>query len=112
MEGPTNKLIILSIARKLAVKLTLIAALLSASVVVYGQGRFWGRLGNGDTVWLWCSPGGNHWTRCDTGSCPTGQSCPCYECTTSDCQASANYWCASGGNPCPDCAALEEGPVN
>lgn len=111
MEEPTRKRIILSIARKLTVKLILITALLSASVAVYAQGRYWGKLQNGDTVWLWCSPAGNHWTVCATGTCPTGQSCPCYECPTSDCQQSADHWCASGGG-CPDCVALEVGPVN
>jgi hypothetical protein len=101
MKEPESKRTILLIARKLALKLFLIAALLSASVVVHAQGYFWGYLPGGDTAWLWCSASGNHWTRCDTGSCPTGESCPCSECTTAACQDTANYECAFGG--CPTC---------
>ena len=98
MTEPTKKQIGLWIARKLALKLFLVAALLSASVAVYAdQGYFMGYLSNGDTAWLWCTSSGNFYTRCDTGSCPTGQSCPCEECTTSPCQESADYQCSIRG---------------
>jgi len=95
MKEPNSKRLALVIARKLALKFVLVIALLSASVVAHGSaGYFWGYLDNGDTAWLWCGSDGNYWTRCDTGSCPTGESCPCYRCDTPDCQASANFQCS------------------
>lgn len=94
MKEPNSKRLAMVIARKLALKFVLVIALLSATVAVYADtGYFWEYLPNGDTAWLWCGPGGNYWTRCDTGSCPPGQSCPCYRCDTPDCTASADFHC-------------------
>jgi hypothetical protein len=95
MKEPKKNRRSLVIARKLTLKFVLVVALLSATAVAYASqtGYFWGYLSNGDTVWLWCGSGGNSWTRCDTGSCPPGESCPCYQCDTSDCQVTANYYC-------------------
>lgn len=85
----------LAIVRKLAIKFALVIAFLSATIVVYASetGYFWGYLPNGDTAWLWCGSGGNYWTRCDTGSCPNGESCPCYRCDTVECQNTADHYC-------------------
>lgn len=94
MAGLKTKPIVLVIARKLALKLFLVAALLSASVAVYANGYFYGYDQYGDTYWLWCSASGNHWTKCNTGSCPTGQSCPCSELSGAEYQQSANERCA------------------
>jgi hypothetical protein len=95
---PTQKRFILDLARKLCLKLFLVAVLLSGSVVVYADaGYFMGYLSNGDTAWLWCTSSGNFYTKCATGSCPTGQSCPCEECNTSACTDSANDQCAMRG---------------
>ena len=70
MKEPTTKKLIFRKARKLILKLVVLAVLLSATGVVHATtGYFWGYLSNGDTVWLWCGQGGNYWTRCDTGSC-------------------------------------------
>lgn len=94
MKEPKRKRISLVIVRKVALKFVLIVAMLGASVVVYADtGYFWGYLPNGDTAWLWCGPGGNYWTRCDTGSCPPGESCPCYRCDTAECTETANQQC-------------------
>lgn len=94
MNKCKNNRVVLRIAWTLAVKFVLVITLLGTTVVVYADsGYFWGYLPNGDTVWLWCSPSGNYWTRCDTGSCPPGESCPCYRCDTSDCQATADHQC-------------------
>src|SRR5215207_8172982 len=94
MKESKSKLLTVSIARKLALRFALVIALLSATVIVHADtGYFWGYLPNGDTAWLWCGPGGNYWTRCDTGSCPPGESCPCYRCDTSECQDTANAQC-------------------
>lgn len=94
MKEPKTKRPALAIARKLALRFTLVIALLSATVIVHADtGIFWGYLPNGDTAWLWCGPGGNYWTRCDTGSCPPGESCPCYRCDTSECQETADAYC-------------------
>ena len=99
MKEPKRKRIVLVIARKLALKLFLVMALLSASVAVYAdQGYFFGYLGNGDTAWLWCTSSGNFWSRCDTGSCPPGQNCPCHECDTGPCQDTADQQCAMRGH--------------
>ena len=94
MKEPTTKKLIFRKARKLILKLVVLAVLLSATGVVHATtGYFWGYLSNGDTVWLWCGQGGNYWTRCDTGSCPPGESCPCYACDTSLCAETADYYC-------------------
>ena len=94
MKNSQRKPLALVIVRKFALKFVLVIALLSAATVTHAnQGFFWGYLPNGDTAWLWCGSGGNYWTRCDTGSCPPGESCPCYRCDTSDCQATADYYC-------------------
>jgi hypothetical protein len=94
MKESKRKRLSLAIVRKLALKFVLVIAMLSASVVVYADtGYFWGYLPNGDTAWLWCGAGGNYWTRCDTGSCPPGESCPCYRCDTSECTETANQQC-------------------
>ena len=94
MKEPRSPLPLV-IARRLALKFTLVVMMLSATAVVYADtGYFWETMKNGDTAWLWCGPNGNYWTRCDTGSCPLGQSCPCYICTTSECQATADEHCA------------------
>ena len=82
------------ITRKLALKLFLVMALLSASVAVHAGGYYYGTDENGDTYWLWCSSSGNYWTKCNTGSCPTGQSCPCTTLTGGDYESEANARCA------------------
>jgi hypothetical protein len=86
--------IVLLIARKLRIKLFLLTALLSASVVVNAGGYFYGHDQDGNTFWPWCTPTGNYWTKCNTGSCPTGQSCPCTTLTGGDYQSEANARCA------------------
>jgi hypothetical protein len=95
MKEPKKNRRSLVIARKVTLKFLLVIALLSATAVAYASqtGYFWGYLPNGDTAWLWCGSGGNYWTRCDTGSCAPGESCPCYRCETSECQDTANYYC-------------------
>ena len=94
MNNAKSQPLALVIVWKVALKFVLVIAMLSASVVAYADtGYFWGYLPNGDTAWLWCGPGGNYWTRCETGSCPPGQSCPCYRCETSECQATADAHC-------------------
>jgi len=90
----TKNSLTLAIGRRLALKFALVLVMLVAAVAVHADtGYFWEHLPNGDTAWLWCGPGGNYWTRCDTGSCPPGQSCPCYICNTSDCQETADQQC-------------------
>lgn len=94
MKESKGKLLPVSMAKKLALRFALVIVLLSATVIVRAdRGYFWGYLPNGDTAWLWCGPGGNYWTRCDTGSCPPGESCPCDRCDTSECQETANAQC-------------------
>lgn len=110
MKEPNRKRIVLLIARKLALKLFLVTALLSASVAVHAGGHFYGFDDNGDTYWLWCSASGNHWTKCNTGSCPTGQSCPCQELSGGNYQQEADERCARHG--AGDGPVLEEPPVN
>ncbi len=95
MKIPKGKQLVIRIVKTVALKLVLVFVLLSASGIVYASnGHFWGYLPNGDTAWLWCGSGGNYWTRCDTGSCAPGESCPCYTCDTGPCQETADFWCA------------------
>jgi hypothetical protein len=110
MKEPNRKRIVMVIATRIALKLFFVAALLSASVVVYAaRGYFLGYNSSGDTLWLWCdTSSGNYYSRCDTSSCPTGQSCPCEMCNTGPCQQSANAQCAQP----PGEIALEEPPIN
>jgi hypothetical protein len=96
---PTKNRIVLRIARRLALRLLLVAALLSASVAVYGQavGYWYGPVGDGGNAFLWCgTSAGNFWTRCP--SCPAGQSCPCEACDTGPCQETADEQCALHGH--------------
>jgi hypothetical protein len=96
MKKAYSRRLALVITRKLALKFALVIAMLSASIIVHAEaGYFWGYLPNGDTAWLWCGgSSGNYWTRCDTGSCAPGESCPCYRCDTPECEASANLQCS------------------
>ena len=102
MIGLKTKQIVLMIARKFALKLFLVTALLSASVAVNAAGYFYGHDADGNTYWLWCTSTGNYWTKCMTGSCPTGQSCPCETLTGGDYQSEANARCAMHEPPLID----------
>jgi hypothetical protein len=95
---PTKKRIVRGIARRLALRVFLVAALLSASVAVYSQGTgYWyGTLSDGSNAFLWCgTSAGNFWTKCPV--CPAGQSCSCDVCDTGPCQDTADEQCALHG---------------
>lgn len=95
MKEPKRKAIVFMIVKRLAPKLFLIAALLSASGAVYAESYWLGGWG-GYNFFLSCgSSAGNYYFRCP--ECPAGQSCPCEPCDTAPCQESADDQCAMRG---------------
>lgn len=96
MKESTKKPILVAIARKLALRVFLITALLAGSVsAVYAALYNWG-CHDGYCYYLSCgSSAGNYWARCPQNC----QSCPCEPCDTGPCQTTADEQCARGGHP-------------
>ena len=98
MELTRNR-IVFGIARRLALKVFLVAAMVTATVAVHAQGTgYWlGGIGGGWNAFLWCgTSAGNFFTKCPP--CPPGQSCPCEACDTSLCDEIADEQCAMRGH--------------